>query len=295
ATPFFLIHGTGGRFSWSFSGDFAGFLDIDALRRFGFGREMMSMDELKLLIALMVVDVTQSTSPTFGFWLLGPPGRRGRRREVCFGRREVCSESKSKARGLFRIEIEGPSHRLDESLFRIEIEDLLKTKTKSKDGSDQASFSSQHTNAQKQGSVSNDSSKASRLITMYKYVLTFSYFKKIVCLYTCYDFEWSKYEIYALVAFFSVRGHQRLPPLILLFDFCSALPSFGHLSICVILWGKLRRGLSSSAPGDVDPRSGVLLWSGPGEAEASDGNGWALSSWSGRVVIRRVTLRCGVE
>lgn len=29
--PFFLIHGTGGRFSWSFSGDFAGFLDIDAL------------------------------------------------------------------------------------------------------------------------------------------------------------------------------------------------------------------------------------------------------------------------
>lgn len=31
----------------------------------------MSMDELKLLIALMVVDVTQSTSSTFGFWRLG--------------------------------------------------------------------------------------------------------------------------------------------------------------------------------------------------------------------------------
>ena len=31
SNPFFLIHGTGGRFSWSFSGDFAGFLDIDAL------------------------------------------------------------------------------------------------------------------------------------------------------------------------------------------------------------------------------------------------------------------------
>ncbi|CAF1705946.1 BnaC03g44880D [Brassica napus] len=102
-------------------------------------------------------------------------------------------------------------------------------------------------------------------------------------------------KISALVAFFSVRGHQRLPPLTLLFDFCSALPSFGPLSICVILWGKLRRGLSSSAPGDVDLRSGVLLWSGRGEAEASDGDGWALSSWYGRVVIRRVTLRCGVE
>ncbi|KAF3565332.1 hypothetical protein DY000_02019369 [Brassica cretica] len=67
SNPFFLIHGTGGRFSWSFSGDFPGFLDIDALRRFGFGGEMKSMDELKLLIALMVVDyVTQSTSPTLG-------------------------------------------------------------------------------------------------------------------------------------------------------------------------------------------------------------------------------------
>ena len=32
---------------------------------------MKSMDELKLLIALMVVDyVTQSTSPTIGFWRL---------------------------------------------------------------------------------------------------------------------------------------------------------------------------------------------------------------------------------
>ncbi|CDY07812.1 BnaC03g48100D [Brassica napus] len=101
--------------------------------------------------------------------------------------------------------------------------------------------------------------------------------------------------IYVPVAFFSVGGHQRLPPLTLLFDFCSALPSFGPLSICVILWGRLRRGLSSSAPGDVNPRSGVLFWSGCGEAEASDGNGWDLSSWSGRVVIRRVTHRCGVE
>ncbi|KAH0892255.1 hypothetical protein HID58_054684 [Brassica napus] len=53
-----------------------------------------------------------------------------------------------------------------------------------------------------------------------------------------------------------VGGHQRLPPLTLLLDFCSALPSFGPLSICVILWGRLRRGLSSSAPGDVNPRSG---------------------------------------
>ncbi|KAH0862421.1 hypothetical protein HID58_079632, partial [Brassica napus] len=55
--------------------------------------------------------------------------------------------------------------------------------------------------------------------------------------------------IFVLVAFFSVRGHQRLPPLTLLFDFCSAFPSFGPLSICVILWGRLRRGLSSSALG----------------------------------------------
>ena len=31
SNPFFLIHGTGGRFNWSFSGDFAGFLDMDAL------------------------------------------------------------------------------------------------------------------------------------------------------------------------------------------------------------------------------------------------------------------------
>ncbi|WZZ29623.1 hypothetical protein YC2023_013024 [Brassica napus] len=134
-----------------------------------------------------------------GFVLIGPPGRRGRRREVCFGRREVCSESKSKARGLFRIEIEGPSHRMEVT----KLHSLHSTRT--------------HRN------------KALFPTT-----------------------------IYALVAFFSVRGHQRLPPLILLFDFCSALPSFGHLSICVILWGKLRRGLSSSAPGDVDPRSGVL-------------------------------------